>query len=230
MADVLIIEDDTTLRETLEISLRSSGFKAVSVSDGRTGLLLAKKKKPGVVLLDVMLPKLDGFSLCEHLRSINQEVVIIMLTALSGEPEKLKGFSLGADDYVTKPFSIKELTARINAHLKRAETPRQSQTEIIEFGDIILYPSSCELTVKNKKIALRPKEYQLLLLMAQEPAKLFTREYLGQKVWGYNFIGSSRTIDVHIQKLRKKIESCSDYKLFTTAYGLGYKFDPRKKL
>lgn len=229
MVDILIIEDDTTLRETLQINMKTIGYDVISAADGKKGLKLAKINMPRVVVLDIMLPSIDGFSLCEHLRSNNPDIIIILLTALGSEPEKLKGFSLGADDYMTKPFSVNELNARIKAHLKKAKQFQSSDNEIIEFGDITINLLNHEITVKNKKIKLRPKEYNLLLKMAQEPYKLLTREQLTQKVWGYGHLNSSRTVDVHIQKLRKKIEIYSDYKFFTTAHGLGYKFEPKRK-
>lgn len=229
MTDILIIEDDTTLREALQINLKASGYNTISAADGKEGLRLARKDRPKVIILDILLPKIDGFSLCEHLRSNNSEIIIIMLTALGSESEKLKGFSLGADDYITKPFNVSELTARIKAHLKRAKPSQPIHNEVIRLGDIVIDRSSHEITVKNKKVVLRPKEYYLLLKMAQEPSKLFTREQLAQKVWGYNHLSSSRTVDVHIQKLRGKVEKYSDYKFFITIHGLGYKLELQKK-
>lgn len=224
MTDILVVEDDTTIRETVEFNLANSGFNVETASDGKEGLLKATRLKPKIVLLDIMLDKIDGFSVCEQIRSRNPEVIIIMVSALGSESDKLKGFSLGADDYITKPFSMNEMIARIKAHLRKAKVSSDGDPPI-ELGDIVINPAAYELTVKGKKVSLRPKEFQLLLVMAKEPAQIFSRDQLAQKVWGYDFIGASRTIDAHIQKIRSKVEKNSDYRLLTTIHGRGYKFE-----
>lgn len=228
MADILIVEDDATIRETIQLNLSRSGFKVETASDGKEGLLKAKKLKPKLVLLDIMLEKIDGFSICEQLRSTNSKVIIIMLSALGSEREKLKGFSLGADDYVTKPFSIKELLARIRAHLRKSKIAAD-EGNIIVVGDIEIKPALFELKVKGKKVDLRPKEFQLLSAMAEEPSQIFSRDQLAKKVWGYDFMGTSRTVDAHIQKIRSKVEKQSDFKLFKTIHGQGYKLELSEK-
>lgn len=228
MTDILIVEDDTTIRETVEINLQGAGFSVHTAADGKEGLRKANTLKPKIILLDVMLEKVDGFSICEQVRSKNPNVIIIMISALGGETEKLKGFSLGADDYITKPFSIKELLARINAHLRKTKIAPDKDNAII-LGDIEINQSSFELRVKGQIIELRPKEFMLLATMAREPSQVFSRDDLAKKVWGYDFMGASRTIDAHIQKIRSKVEKVSDYKLFTTVHGQGYKLVLSKK-
>lgn len=228
MADILIVEDDATIRETVEINLLSAGFSVQTAADGKQGLLKATALKPKIILLDVMLEKVDGFSICERVRSKNPDVIIIMVSALGGESEKLKGFSLGADDYITKPFSMKELLARIKAHLRKAKIASDEDGPII-LGDIEINPSTFEIRIKGEKVDLRPKEFLLLTTMAREPSQIFSRDQLAKKVWGYDFMGASRTIDAHIQKIRSKVEKLSDYKLFTTVHGQGYKLVLSKK-
>lgn len=182
-----------------------------------------------MALLDVMLPEIDGFELCRKLRAQDANVAIIMVTALNREPDKLKSFSNGADDYTTKPFSMTELTARIRAQLRRAKKQAITTAGQLDFGDVSMDTANYEISVKGERVQLRPKEYQLLAFLAANPEKLFSRPRLAQDVWGDRFVSSSRTIDVHIRRIRNKVERRSDYSFIRTIHALGYKFELRAK-
>jgi len=228
MAKILIVEDDRSLRETLEYNLRAAGFDVAAAATGTEGLAWAADH-PDIILLDLLLPGIDGFELCGEIRKFDQDVPIIMLTALASEEDKLKSFALGADDYVTKPFSIQELLARVRANLKRAKVEEFRKSEAIEAGDLCISPERFAVTVAKKPVRLTVKEFQLLTLLASSPETVFDRRRLSEEVWGYDFVGSSRTIDSHIWKLRTKIETASAYRYIHTVVGLGYQFRPEAK-
>lgn len=231
MTNILVIEDDTTIRDTLEFSLKLAGFDVITAKEGETGLRLAEDKNPDLILLDLMLPKVDGFTICKNLRMKNEAVPILMLTALDSEKDKLKGFGAGADDYITKPFSTEELLARIAANLRRAKqrAALTNQNEPIIFGDVVIDRKKHLVTVGDNRVELRPKEFFLLELMASNPNQVFSRMELAEKVWGYDFLSSSRTIDVHIKRIREKIEKLSAYTCIQTVHTLGYRFEVTKK-
>lgn len=231
MTTILIIEDDTTIRDTLEFSLKLAGFLILTAKDGEIGLRLCADNDPDLILLDLMLPKVDGFTICKDLRAKNESVPILMLTALDSEKDKLKGFAAGADDYITKPFSTDELIARISANLRRAKqrATLANQGEPICFGDVIIDRKRHLVTVAEKRAELRPKEFYLLELMAANPAQVFSRIELAEKIWGYDFLSSSRTIDVHIKRIREKVERISTYTFIQTVHTLGYRFEVNKK-
>ncbi len=229
MAKILVVEDDRVLRETVEYNLRAAGFGVVTAATGDEGLKACAAERPDLILLDVLLPEIDGFRLCDEVRKTNQDVPIIMVTALGSEEDKLRGFSLGADDYLTKPFSMKELLARIRANLKRAKVEAIRESAVIEIGDLRVDPSRFAVTVADRPVRLTVKEFQLLVLLASHPEDVFDRRVLSDKVWGYDFVGSSRTIDSHVWKLRTKIESESSYRYIHTVVGLGYQFRPEAK-
>ncbi|MBS3908517.1 MAG: response regulator transcription factor, partial [Actinobacteria bacterium] len=220
MAHILVIEDDPLIRETLEYSLRGAGFTVSAAENGIHGLSKVKENPPDLVLLDLLLPEIDGFEVCENIRSFNEDIPVIMITALDDRQSKLKGFSLGADDYITKPFSVEELVARINANLKRAHK-LNNQPTIIELGDIKIDPAKHSVAVDGNEISLRLKEFQLLHVLASKPGVLFTRHDLAARVWGHEFYSSSRTIDVHIRRIRNKIEEHSRFSFIQTVHGLG---------
>lgn len=230
MATILVIEDDTTIRDTLEFSLKLAGFSVLSAKNGEQGLQLATEDNPNLILLDLMLPKIDGFTVCKRIRSKNETVPILMLTALDAEKDKLKGFNAGADDYITKPFSSDELLARIAANLRRSrqQTKESDTNERITFGDTIIDRKKHLVTVKDERVKLRPKEFFLLELMASNPGQVFSRVELAEKIWGSDFLSSSRTIDVHIKRIREKIEKISGYTYIQTVHTLGYRFEVEK--
>ncbi len=191
---------------------------------------MAETLRPDLVLLDLMLPGLDGYQVAERLRSSGSDVPIIMVTALDQERDKVRGLDAGADDYITKPFSMEELLARVRANLRRARKQDVlSKEEVLEVGDLRIEPKSLRAFVKGKPAGLRLKEFQLLVAMASKPGALCTRQQLADEVWGYEFLPSSRTIDVHIRRLRQAIEEPSDYLYVHTVHGMGYRFEVRPK-
>jgi len=229
MSQILVIEDDPLIRETLEYSLRGAGFDVTTAETGKQGLTDLKAINPDLVLLDLLLPEIDGFEVCKQIRQFDENVPVIMITALEDQRSKLKGFSVGADDYITKPFSIEELLARIRANLKRT-TKNAAKPSIIEIGDLKLDLKKHAIEVNGKEVHLRVKEFQLLSVLASEPGVLFTRQDLAERVWGYEIYTSSRTIDVHIRRIRNSIEEHSNYTYIRTIHGLGYKFQAEEKV
>ena len=230
MATILIVEDDPVIRSTVEYALKRSGFETRGVADGSEALQAARESAPDLVLLDLMLPGLDGYQVAEKLRSSGQDVPIIMVTALDQERDKVRGLDAGADDYITKPFSMEELLARVRANLRRVKTMEVlAKDEVIEAGDMRVEPKSFRAFVQGAPAKLRAKEFQLLVALASRPGALCTRQYLAEEVWGYEFLPSSRTIDVHIRRLRQAVEDGSDFIYIHTVHGMGYRFEPVRK-
>jgi DNA-binding response OmpR family regulator len=230
VSKVLVVEDDPIIRQTVDYALRRAGFETLTASDGVAGLSLALEQLPDLVLLDLMLPGIDGYQFAERLRHTDKDVAIIMVTALDQERDKVRGLDAGADDYITKPFSIEELLARVRANLRRVKE-RQVLTEhaAIETGDLVIEPAQVRVTVAGTQAKLRLKEFQLLVSLASSPGLLMTRQRLASEVWGYDFLPSSRTIDVHIRRLRQAIEDPSAFLYIHTVHGVGYRFEPTPK-
>src|SRR5215204_2374536 len=228
-AEILIVEDDAVILDTLAYNLGRQGFGVHKALDGAEASKLARRLRPDLILLDVMLPGESGIRLCERLREGDREVVIIMVTAKDAEEDKVKGFEAGADDYVTKPFGMKELVARINANLKRSATSPGTRGKIIEAGDLRLDTKNFVAWVKGEALGLRLKEFELLASLASNPGELKSREELAKEVWGHAGVGSSRTIDVHIRRVRAALEEKSDYEYVYTVRGLGYRFEARPR-
>lgn len=226
MATVLIVEDEEHLAETLRFNLAADGYTVRMAADGAEGLSLARALRPDLVLLDLMLPKLDG---TEVLRGIREHSLapVVILTARTAEADRVKGLDLGADDYVTKPFSIAELKARIRAHLRRKELPTATIGErTISFGEFELDLNRCVLSRDGERIAMRPKEYELLAYLAQRAGRTFTRDRLLNDVWDISFGGGTRTVDVHVRWLRSKIEEAgAEPRHLITVRGVGYRFE-----
>jgi DNA-binding response OmpR family regulator len=230
VATILVVEDDPIIRQTVEYALRRAGFEVHAVADGSLALGAAAKCRPDLVLLDLMLPGMDGYEIAERLRADDKETAIIMVTALDTERDKVRGLDAGADDYITKPFSMEELLARVRANLRRTKAKETlSDHRVIEVGDLVIAPKSFLVTVAGKKVRLRLKEFQLLLALAQRPGQLATRQMLAEEVWGYEHLPSSRTIDVHIRRLRQAVEEPSGYVYIHTVHGMGYRFEPVTK-
>lgn len=230
MARILIVEDDPIIRQTVEYHLRRAGFKPLTAADGVAGLALAKTEAPDLVLLDLMLPGMDGWRFAEELRRHDPDVAIVMVTALDAERDKVRGLDAGADDYIIKPFSMDELLARVRANLRRVRArDTLSREEPIVAGDLVIEPNHMRVTVKGAQARLRLKEFQLLVALASRPGELMTRQRIAQEVWGYDFLSTSRTIDVHVRRLRQAVEEPSDWTYVTTVHGLGYRFEPRPK-
>lgn len=226
MASILVIEDDPIIRQTVEYALKRAGFTVHGASDGLVGLQAAREFEPDLVLLDLMLPGMDGYEIAEKLRETDKETAIIMVTALDTERDKVRGLDAGADDYLTKPFSMEELLARVRANLRRArakETLADDRT--LEIGDLVIDLKSFRTTVDGHSVKLRLKEFQLLVALAEREGSLATRNVLAEEVWGYEHLPSSRTIDVHIRRLRQAIEDPSEFVFIHTVHGMGYRFE-----
>jgi DNA-binding response OmpR family regulator len=227
VAEILIVEDDKVITGTLAYNLSRQGYGVKEATTGAEALRIARKMRPDLILLDVMLPGESGIEVCERIRERDQDVVIIMVTAKDAEEDKVCGFEAGADDYVTKPFSMKELVARINANLKRSETGQRGK--ILEAGDLQLDTKNYTVRVGGDPLELRLKEFELLAALASAPGELKSREELAKEVWGHAGVGSSRTIDVHIRRIRAALEEKSSYRYIDTARGLGYRFEAKPK-
>ncbi|MFN8556563.1 MAG: response regulator transcription factor [Dehalococcoidia bacterium] len=225
---VLVVEDDPTLTAALRYNLEREGFRCLVAGDGARALELARRDRPSLILLDVMLPGIDGLEVCRRIRS-ESNVPIIMLTARVDEVDRVVGLEVGADDYVTKPFSMRELLARVRAALRRSQMAPDAdhtQTQPVTFGRMRLDPGRREVTRDGAVIALKPKEYDLLLFFVRNPGRVFSRDHLLQQVWGYDFVGGSRTVDVHVRWLREKIEDDPAHpRWLRTSRGAGYLFE-----
>lgn len=222
---ILVVDDDKNICELIRLYLEKEGFSVTLAHDGQTAVTLFKESSPAVVLLDVMLPKMDGFQVCREIRRISN-IPIIMLTAKGETFDKVLGLELGADDYVVKPFENKELVARIKAVLRRYGQNDNAEKEII-YPNIVINLSNYELKINGKSIDIPPKELELLYFMATNPNKVFTREQLLETVWGFDYFGDSRTVDVHVKRLREKLDLAGPDQIWQlkTVWGVGYKFD-----
>jgi DNA-binding response OmpR family regulator len=223
---ILVVEDDATLASALRYNLERNGYTCLLAGDGARALELAARERPSLVVLDLMLPGIDGIEVCRRIRG-ESTVPIIMLTARVEEVDRVVGLEVGADDYVTKPFSMRELMARIHAALRRAQMqPDVHELRSIEFGGLQIDPARREVRRRGDLLTLKPKEYDLLLFFARNPRRVFSRDQLLERVWGYDFGGGSRTVDVHVHWLREKIEDDSARPvLLRTSRGAGYIFD-----
>lgn len=222
---VLLVEDEEKMRELIKIAFRKENFETIEATEGKQGLNLFKTNQVDIVILDIMLPEIDGWTVCREIRRISN-VPIILLTARGEEFDKLFGFELGADDYIVKPFSPKELIARVKALLRRSEIKSSDSASYFQVGDIIINRLSREVMVNGKQINLTNKEYELLYFLSTNPKIVFTREQLLLKVWGYEQYGDPRTVDTHIKKLREKLGDYSSY--ISTMWGVGYKLEVPK--
>ena len=220
----LVIEDDKNIAELLRLYLEKDGFEVSIAPDGGKGLQLAEDEHPDVVLLDIMLPVMDGWQVCREIRRTSQ-VPIIMLTAKGETYDKVSGLEMGADDYVTKPFEVKELIARIHAVMRRTENSDSPAEKRLEYDKLVIHLDSYELIVDGKKVDTPPKEMELLYHLAASPNRVYTRNQLLDEVWGFDYFGDSRTVDVHIKRLREKLEGVSDKWSLKTVWGVGYKFE-----
>ena len=221
----LIIEDDGNISELLRLYLERDGFEVQQAADGARGVDLARSFEPDIVLLDIMLPVKDGWQVCREIRSFSQ-TPIVMLTAKGETRDKVAGLEMGADDYITKPFEIKELLARVHAVLRRTDgAPEGEKARRLEFDKLVINLDSYELVVDGTKIDTPPKEMELLFHLASAPNRVYTRNQLLDEVWGFDYFGDSRTVDVHIKRLREKLEGVSDQWRLKTVWGVGYKFE-----
>ncbi len=229
---ILVVEDENSLLETLIYNLKKQGYQVNSATDGRTAIHCAREFQPDLVLLDVMLPVLDGFEVCRILRQ-EMNVPILMLTARDDEIDRVIGLELGADDYITKPFSMRELLARIKAHIRRMrliqekiDTEKLIAQEKFTFGNLSFDQNRREVLFDGNPLPLKPKEYDLLLFLARHRGHVLSRELILERVWGWDFTGGSRTVDVHIRWLREKIEvEPANPQRIITVRGAGYRFE-----
>lgn len=223
---ILVIDDDNAICEMLKNYFEKEGYEVKTVSDGIAGVDSFKLYNPDIVLLDIVLPKKDGWQVCREIREVSNQPVI-MISAKSDTFDKVLGLELGADDYVVKPFDIKELSARVKAVLRRSRSNAISKNdnEIIKFDNIEISLQKYELKLAGKPIDVPPKELELLYFLAYNRNRVFTRDQLLDKVWGFDYLGDSRTVDVHVKRLREKLEGVSDKWVLKTVWGVGYKFE-----
>ena len=222
---VLVVEDDKNIRDLLQMYLEKEGYAVTVAADGGQGLAKFRAIKPDLVLLDVMMPVMDGWAVCKAIRAENQTPVI-MLTAKSETDDKVAGLKSGADDYITKPFEMKEVLARIEAVLRRSNGSTGEQTaRRLVFDKLIIDMDAFELTIDGKKVDAPPKEMELLFYLASSPNRVYTRNQLLDEVWGFDYFGDSRTVDVHVKRLREKLEGVSESWSLKTVWGVGYKFE-----
>ena len=220
----LVIEDDKNIAELLRLYLEKDGFTVSIASDGGEGSEAARTQKPDLVLLDIMLPVKDGWQVCREIRA-DSRVPIIMLTAKGETFDKVNGLEMGADDYITKPFEVKELLARIHAVMRRTEGDEKPAGRRLVFDKLVIDLDSYEIIVNGKRVDTPPKEMELLYHLASTPNRVYTRNQLLDEVWGFDYFGDSRTVDVHIKRLREKLEGVSDKWSLKTVWGVGYKFE-----
>ena len=221
---VLVIEDDENIAELLRLYLEKEGFTVSIAGDGGKGITEFERFSPDLVLLDIMLPVMDGWAVCREIRS-SSSVPIIMLTAKGETFDKVTGLEMGADDYITKPFEVKELIARIHAVMRRYGKPEESKPKKLTFDKLEINMESYQLIVDGKRVEAPPKEMELLYHLASSPNRVYTRNQLLDEVWGFDYFGDSRTVDVHIKRLREKLEGVSDKWSVKTVWGVGYKFE-----
>ena len=221
---VLIVEDDRNIADLLRLYLEKEGYKVVIALDGLKGVEEFRACQPSLVLLDVMLPGMDGWGVCRTIRA-ESKTPIIMLTAKSETEDKVQGLKQGADDYITKPFEMKEVLARIEAVLRRSGIEPERSSRRLTFDKLIIDMDAFELTVDGKKIPTPPKEMELLYHLASSPNRVYTRNQLLDEVWGFDYFGDTRTVDVHIKRLREKLEGVSDQWELKTVWSVGYKFE-----
>lgn len=222
MTAILVVEDDPNIRELLQYNLKKEGYEVRTAEDGQKGLEIIETKWPDLVILDLMLPFRDGLEICRIIRSKKElaHMPVIILTAKGEEFDRVLGLEMGADDYVTKPFSTREMIARVKALLRRTQNIEQRDAEVLTRGNLIINAENYEVSLDGEKVELTHKEFQLLYLLASRPGKVFTRAYLLEEIWGYEYLGDSRTVDVHIRHLRQKLGE----DLIETVRGVGYRF------
>ena len=223
---ILVVEDEATLVSAISYNLRKNGFDVVTANDGVAGLQAARRERPDLIVLDLMLPKLDGLEVCRRIRA-ESHVPIIILTAKTEETDRVVGLELGADDYVPKPFGMRELIARVRALLRRTSAAAELEPggEVLRAGAIEIDLRGRVLRRDGREVALKPKEFDLLALLAEHAGKVFTRDQILERAWGYDFFGGSRTVDVHVRWLREKLEDDPAHPAhLLTVRGVGYKF------
>ncbi len=229
---LLVVEDEISISTLLQFNLEQAGFQVVTAMDGKSGLEKAESEEPNLIILDLMLPEMDGIEVCKELRLRKLNIPILMLTAKDDEFDKVLGLELGADDYMTKPFSPREVVARVKAILRRSTSviteseKKKEEVEHLKIGEVDIYPENYEAYFKEKALELTPKEFELLVYLARHKSRVLSREQLLSAVWNYDFVGDTRIVDVHISHLREKIENNTRKPIYIkTIRGLGYKLE-----
>ncbi|MBD7962592.1 response regulator transcription factor [Fictibacillus norfolkensis] len=229
---LLVVEDEISISTLLQFNLEQAGFQVVTAMDGKSGLKKAESEEPNLIILDLMLPEMDGIEVCKELRLRKLNIPILMLTAKDDEFDKVLGLELGADDYMTKPFSPREVVARVKAILRRSTSvnteseKKKEEVEHLKIGEVDIYPENYEAYFKEKALELTPKEFELLVYLARHKSRVLSREQLLSAVWNYDFVGDTRIVDVHISHLREKIENNTRKPIYIkTIRGLGYKLE-----
>lgn len=223
---ILIVDDDRNIVELLRLYIEKEGYLTVTASNGREAINAFGREKPDLIILDVMMPEVDGWQVCKEIRKTS-DTPIIMLTAKGETFDKVLGLELGADDYMVKPFETKELMARIKAVLRRFDSKDKVQQEEVRYENLSVNLANYELKINDNIIEIPPKELELLHFLASNPNRVFTREQLLEEVWGFDYFGDSRTVDVHIKRLREKLENIEGNWTLKTVWGVGYKFEVR---
>ena len=224
MSKILVVDDELNICELLKLYLENEGYTVFTANDGQAAVTAFQQKAPDLVLLDIMLPKMDGWQVCREIRKTSS-APIIMLTAKGETEDKVSGLEMGADDYIVKPFEVKELLARVHAVLRRTGDDGKPKSKKLTFDKLVINLDSYELIVDGKNIDTPPKEMELLYHLAATPNRVYTRNQLLDEVWGFDYFGDSRTVDVHIKRLREKLEGVSDKWALKTVWGVGYKFE-----
>ncbi|MBR3816762.1 MAG: response regulator transcription factor [Clostridia bacterium] len=224
---ILVVDDDTSICELLRVYLEKEEYQVVIANDGMSAVSIFKEENPSLVLLDIMLPKLDGWQVCREIRKFS-ETPIIMLTAKGEVFDRVLGLELGADDYVVKPFETKEIVARIKAVLRRSVSSATEELKEVHYDKLSINLTNYELKVNGVQIDTPPKEMELIFHLAKNANRVFTRDQLLDEVWGYDYYGDSRTVDVHVKRLREKLTGVSDKWELRTVWGVGYKFETKE--
>lgn len=228
MSKILVVDDERNIVELIRLYMEKEGFETICAYTGDEALSKFKEENPDLIVLDLMLPGIDGWQVCREIRKTSA-VPIIMLTAKSETFDKVLGLELGADDYITKPFEAKELLARVKAVLRRSGTSETKIQKEVSFNNLSINIENYELQIKNEQVDAPPKEIELLYFLASNPNRVYTREQLLEEVWGFDYFGDSRTVDVHIKRLREKLEGAEDGWQLKTVWGVGYKFEIKKQ-
>lgn len=223
---ILVVDDDINICELLRLYLEKDGYSVITCHDGGAAIEMVAKDSPDLILLDIMLPVFDGWQVCREVRKTSN-VPIIMVTAKGETFDKVLGLEFGADDYVAKPFDAKEVVARVKAVLRRTSVNTNAKSEVVQFDKLLINISNYELIVDGKSIDTPPKELELIFHLASNPNRVFTRDQLLDEVWGFDYYGDSRTVDVHVKRLREKLENVSDKWSLKTVWGVGYKFEAK---
>ena len=227
MSRILVVDDEKNICELLTLYLEKEGYTVETAGDGEEAVRKFGSFRPDLILLDIMLPKMDGWQVCREIRK-SSEVPIIMLSAKGETFDKVLGLELGADDYVTKPFDSKEVMARIKTVLRRASAAPEESRQEVEYPGLFVSLTNYKLVVNGKTVEAPPKEIELLYHLAKNPNRVYTRDQLLDEIWGFKYFGDSRTVDVHIKRIREKLEGVSDQWAITTVWGIGYKFETKE--